>query len=117
MRSFSIAVFAAGLTCLTTAQADTPKPTKPRVMGQSTVSDGQSVDWPNCIEGETPGVEYGRPESSHYIVGQVEVQSRFGSWTFHIQAFGAERHNPLSGDALKQVQLPITIYCKPNASN
>lgn len=115
MRILPVAVFAAALASLSAAHADTPTPAKPRIMGQATVTDGQKLDWPNCVEGETPGVQYGRPTSSRYIVGGVEVQSNFGSWTFHIQAFSPERHNPLSGDDLKQVQIPVTLYCKPNA--
>lgn len=117
MRILSVAAFAAGLAFLSAVHADTPAPAKPRVMGQATVTDGQKLDWPNCVEGETPGVEYHRPDSSRYIVGGVEVQSSFGSWTFHIQAFSPERHNPLSGDDLKQVQLPVTLYCKPNGDH
>ena len=112
MRIFSIAALVAGLAFLPAAQADTPA--KTRVMGQAVVTDGQSLDWPNCLEGEIPGVEYHRPDSSRYVVGGVEVKSNMGSWTFHIQAFSAQRHNPLSGDDLKQVQLPVTLYCKPN---
>lgn len=117
MRSFSVATcaVAAVLSFLPTAHADTSVPAKSRVMSQTTVTDGQKLDWPNCMEGETPGVQYGRPNTSRYIVGSVEVQSNFGSWIFHIQAFSPERHNPLSGDELKQVQIPVTLYCKPNA--
>ncbi len=115
MRILSIAAIAAGLSFLRAVHADTPAPGKPRIMGQATVTDGQKLDWPNCVEGETPGVQYGRPNSSCYIVGSVEVQSNFGAWIFHIQAFSPERHNPLSGDELKQVQIPVTLYCKPNA--
>jgi hypothetical protein len=114
MRILSVAAIAAGLAFLPAVHADTPAPGKARVMGQATVTDGQKLDWPNCVEGETPGVEYGRANSSRYIVGEVEVQSNFGSWTFHIQAFSPERHNPLSGDDLKQVQIPVTLYCKPH---
>lgn len=115
MRILSAAVFAAALSFLSTAHADTPAPGKLRIIGQTTVTDGQKLDWPNCVEGETPGVEYDRPKSSRYIVGSVEVQSNFGSWIFHIQAFSPERHNPLSGADLQQVQIPVTLYCKPNA--
>lgn len=114
MRTLSIATIAASLSFLPAIHADTPAPGKPRIMGQATVTDGQKLDWPNCLEGETPGVQYGRPNSSRYIVGGVEVQSNFGSWTFHIQAFSPERHNPLSGADLQQVQIPVTLYCKPN---
>lgn len=115
MRVLSMATFAAVLAFLPAVHADTPATGKPRIMGQATVTDGQKLDWPNCVEGETPGVQYGRPNSSRYIVGGVEVQSNFGSWTFHIQAFSPERHNPLSGADLQQVQIPVTLYCKPNA--
>jgi hypothetical protein len=115
MRILSLAVFAAALSSLSAVHADTPVPGKSRIMGQTTVTDGQKLDWPNCAEGETPGVQYGRPSSNRYLVGSVEVQSNFGSWIFHIQAFSPERHNPLSGADLQQVQIPVTLYCKPNA--
>jgi|GEM_PF-4565099 len=115
MRILSVTVLAIAPLFLSAVHADTHAQAKPRIMGQATVTDGQKLDWPNCVEGETPGVQYGRPSSSRYIVGGVEVQSNFGSWTFHIQAFSPQRHNPLGGDDLKQVQLPVTLYCKPNA--
>ncbi len=116
MRILSVATFATGLAFLMPVHADTPVPGKTRVMGQVVVGDGSVVDWPSCIEGETPGVEYHRPNSSHYQVGAVEVQSSFGSWAFHIQAFDSN-HHPLTGDALKQVQVPATLYCKPSADH
>ena len=102
-----------GLMYLSVAYADAPA--KTRVMGEVVVTDGSVVNWPDCMEGETPEVEYHRGVG-HFHIGKVEVMSSFGSWTFHIQAFD-DNGRALTGDALKQAQVPATLYCKPSGQS
>ncbi len=84
-----------------------------RVVGNLTVSDGSVVNFPECAEGETPGIEWSRPgDDSPIKVGEVELSAGRGTWTFHVHQAWWRDGKPLRPDQFNQIQMQASLYCK-----
>ena len=83
-----------------------------RVIQHLTVTEGSVVDWPDCVEGERPGIIV---QPLYYVgnmrITHVDNDVGGGTWTFHITAF-YEDGKQVQGDALKQIQFQAYTYCE-----